>query len=111
MRIKTDSCKAQMYVYLARISKEMHMNCDVSICLIPVSYVGRQEGCGDDVVALPPHIPMRCWAQHLRPVGKNKIRHNKPAMDKRVGRNKYPRGARVSMLGTLADVTQWDTKL
>jgi hypothetical protein len=20
-----------------------------------------------DVVALPPHIPMRCWAQHLRP--------------------------------------------
>ena len=22
---------------------------------------------GDDVVALPPHIPMRCWAQHLRP--------------------------------------------
>ncbi len=22
---------------------------------------------GDDVVALPPHTPMRCWAQHLRP--------------------------------------------
>jgi hypothetical protein len=21
----------------------------------------------NDVVALPPHIPMRCWAQHLRP--------------------------------------------
>ncbi len=23
--------------------------------------------CGDDVVALPPHILMRCWDQHLRP--------------------------------------------
>jgi hypothetical protein len=43
MRIKTDSCKAQMYVYLARISKEMHMNCDVSICLIPDTYIGMQS--------------------------------------------------------------------
>ncbi len=67
MSFKTDSCKAWMYVYLTRISKEMHMNCDVSICLILVSYVGTQEWCGDDVVALPPHIPMRYWAQHLRP--------------------------------------------
>ncbi len=67
MSFKTDSCKAQLYVYLARISKEMHMNCDVSVCLILVSYVGTQEWCGGDVVALPPHIVMRCWAQHLRP--------------------------------------------
>ncbi len=40
---KTDSCKAWMYVYLARISKEMHMNCDVSICPIPDTYVGMQS--------------------------------------------------------------------
>jgi hypothetical protein len=31
-----------MYVYLAQISKEMHMNHDVSICLVLVSYVGMQ---------------------------------------------------------------------
>jgi hypothetical protein len=43
MRIKTDSCKARMYVYLARISKEMHMNCDVSVCLIPDTYIGMQS--------------------------------------------------------------------
>jgi hypothetical protein len=43
-------------------------------------------------------------------VGQNKIRHNKPAMDKRVGRSKYPCGGRVSKLGTLADVTRGDTK-
>ncbi len=43
-------------------------------------------------------------------VEQNKIRHNKPAMDKRVGRSKYPRGGRVSMLGTLADVTQGGIK-
>ncbi len=67
MSFKTDSCKAQLNVYLARISKEMHMNRNVSICLILASYVGTQEWCGDDVVALPPHILMRCWAQHLRP--------------------------------------------
>ncbi len=30
-------------------------------------YVEIQWWCGDDVVDLPPHIPMRCWAQHLRP--------------------------------------------
>ncbi len=46
----------------------------------------------------------------LKSVGQNKIRHNKPAMDKRVGRSKYPRGGRVSTLGTLADVTRGDTK-
>jgi hypothetical protein len=43
-------------------------------------------------------------------VGQNKIRHNKPAMDKWVGRSKYPRGGRVSTLGTLVDVTRGDTK-
>ncbi len=43
-------------------------------------------------------------------VGQNKIRHNKPAMDKWVGRSKYPRGGRVSTLGTSADVTGGDTK-
>ena len=64
---KSDSCKARIYVYLAWISKEMHMNRDVSVCLILVSYVGTQGWCGDDVVARPPHIQMRCWAQHLRP--------------------------------------------
>jgi hypothetical protein len=31
-----------MYVYLARISKEIHMNRDMSVCLILVSYVGTQ---------------------------------------------------------------------
>jgi hypothetical protein len=31
-----------MYVYLAWISKEMHMNCDLSVCLILVLYVGIQ---------------------------------------------------------------------
>ncbi len=46
----------------------------------------------------------------FKAVGQNKIHHNKPAMDKRVGRSKYPRGGRVSTLGTLADVTQGDTK-
>jgi hypothetical protein len=39
MIIKTNSCKAQMYVYLAQISKEMHMNRGVSICLILDTYV------------------------------------------------------------------------
>jgi hypothetical protein len=43
MSFKTDSCKARLYVYLAQISKEMHMNRDVSVCLILVSYVGTQE--------------------------------------------------------------------
>ncbi len=43
-------------------------------------------------------------------VRQNKIHHNKPAMDKRVSRSKYPRGGRVSTLGTLADVTRGDTK-
>ncbi len=43
-------------------------------------------------------------------VGQNKIRHNKPTMDKRVGRSKYPRGGRVNTLGTSADVTRGDTK-
>ncbi len=42
MRIKTDSCMAQMYVYLAWISKEVHMNHDVSVCLILVTYIGTQ---------------------------------------------------------------------
>ncbi len=37
-------------------------------------------------------------------VGKNKICHNKPMMDKRVGRTKYPRRGWVSTLGTSADV-------
>jgi hypothetical protein len=32
-----------MYVYLARISKEMHMNHDVSICLILDTYIGMQS--------------------------------------------------------------------
>ncbi len=71
MRIKTYSCKAQKYVYLARISKKMHMNRDVSVCLIPDTYVGMQSCTpaigGDDVLARPAYIPMRCWAQHLRP--------------------------------------------
>jgi hypothetical protein len=31
-----------MYVYLAQISNEMHMNRDMSICLILVSYIGTQ---------------------------------------------------------------------
>ncbi len=64
---KIDSCKARMYVYLARTSKEMHMKCDMSVCPIQASYVGIQGWCGDNVVALLPHISMRCWAQHLRP--------------------------------------------
>jgi hypothetical protein len=32
-----------MYVYLAQISKEMHMNRDMSICLMLVSYVETQK--------------------------------------------------------------------
>jgi hypothetical protein len=32
-----------MYVYLARIFKEMHMNDDVTVCLIPDTYVGMQS--------------------------------------------------------------------
>jgi hypothetical protein len=32
-----------MYVYLTRISKEMHMNRDMSICLIPDTYIGMQS--------------------------------------------------------------------
>jgi hypothetical protein len=32
-----------MYVYLTRISKEMHMNCDEFVCLIPDTYVGMQS--------------------------------------------------------------------
>jgi hypothetical protein len=32
-----------MYVYLTQISKEMHMNRDVYICLIPDTYVGMQS--------------------------------------------------------------------
>jgi hypothetical protein len=60
-----------MYVYLTQISKEMHVNHDVSICLIPDTYV-RMQSCipvmrCDDVLALLAHNPMRCWAQHLRP--------------------------------------------
>jgi hypothetical protein len=43
MRIKIDSCKAQIYVYLAGISKEMHMNRDVSVCLILDTYIGMQS--------------------------------------------------------------------
>ncbi len=39
-----------------------------------------------------------------RLVGQNKIRHNKPTMDKRVGRTKYPCRGWVSALGTSADV-------
>ncbi len=64
---KTDSCEARMYVCLVRTSKEMHMKCDMWVCPVRASYVGIQGWCGDDVVALPPHIPMRCWAQQLRP--------------------------------------------
>ena len=55
-----------MHVYLVRTSKEMHMNPDVLVCPIQASNIGIQ-GWYDDVVALPPHIPMRCWVQHLRP--------------------------------------------
>ncbi len=61
MRLRTDSYLSQMHVYLARTSKEMHMDPDVSICPILSTYVGMQWGCGDDVVDLPPHIPMRIW--------------------------------------------------
>jgi hypothetical protein len=42
MSIKTDSYEAQMYVYLAWISKEMHMNHDVSVCLELDFYIGIQ---------------------------------------------------------------------
>ncbi len=56
-----------MHVYLARTSKEMHINPDVFSLTNTSPYVGIQWWCGDDVVDLPPHILMRCWAQHLRP--------------------------------------------
>ncbi len=59
-----------MHVYLARTSQEMHMNPDVFSLSNMSSYAEIQWWCGDDVVDLPPHIPMRCWAQHLRPDSK-----------------------------------------
>jgi hypothetical protein len=61
MRLRTDFYLAQMHVYLAWTSKEMHMDPDVLVCPIPSTYVGMQWWCGDDVVGLPPHIPMRIW--------------------------------------------------
>ncbi len=67
MRLRTDSYQAWMHMYLTRTSKEMHMNPDVFGLSNTSTYVGMQWWCGDDVVNLPPHIPMRCWAQHLRP--------------------------------------------
>jgi hypothetical protein len=42
MRLRTDSYLAQMHVYLARTSKEMHMDPDVLVCPIPSTYVGKQ---------------------------------------------------------------------
>jgi hypothetical protein len=55
-----------MYAYLAWISKEKHMNPDVFVCLILVSYIGTQGWCGDDVVAPPPHIQMRSLSSTSR---------------------------------------------
>jgi hypothetical protein len=42
MRLRTNSFLAQMHVYLAQTSKEMHMDPDVSVCPIPSTYAGMQ---------------------------------------------------------------------
>ncbi len=67
MRLRTDSYLAWMHVYLARTSKETYMNPGMFGLSNTSTYIGMQWWCGDDVVDLPPHISMRCWAQHLRP--------------------------------------------
>ncbi len=55
-----------MHAYLVWISKVKHMNPDVFVCLILAPYVGTQGWCGDDVVALPPHIQMRSFSSTSR---------------------------------------------
>jgi hypothetical protein len=42
MRLRTDSYLAQMHVYLAQTSKEMHMNPDMLVCPIPNTYIRMQ---------------------------------------------------------------------
>jgi hypothetical protein len=42
MRLRTDSYLAQMHVYLARTSKEIHMDSDMSVCPISSTYIGMQ---------------------------------------------------------------------
>jgi hypothetical protein len=42
MRVETDSYQAQMHVYLAWTSKEMHMNPDVFGLSNTSTYVGMQ---------------------------------------------------------------------
>ncbi len=61
MRLRTDSYLARMHVYLTWTSKEMRMDPDVLVCPTSSTYVGMQWWCGDDVVDLPSHIPMRIW--------------------------------------------------
>ncbi len=68
-------------------------------------------GCGGTGKSYTINAILTIVQKMTKSVGQNKIRHNKPAMDKCVGRSKYPRGGRVSTLGTLADVTQGDTQL
>ncbi len=49
-----------MYVYLARSSKEMHMNSDMFGLSNTKPYVGMQSCImNDDVASLPPHILLR----------------------------------------------------